>query len=188
MFFFKVKIMETAVPFFGSTLRAYYRCDKIVKGALEGEILWTGPSEKHACLIETEPREFLTQTQLMDILKSQIFSSLKAQPYVQALLQDGDQLGLAQCDILYDQGYAWFLGHSKLNEDHLSENPPIAIEQDEFGSYAELWITMTLIVNSQDPAHAIPPLVPVLLLGPPLNCGDSGAIAAAEAKEAASPI
>jgi hypothetical protein len=148
--------METPVSF--STLRTYYRCDKIVRGTLEGEVLWTGPFKKHACVIATEPREFLTQTQLLDILKSQIFSSLKAQPYVQALLQDGDQLGLAQCDILYDQGYAWYLGHSKLNQDHLSENIPIAIEQDEFGSYAELWITMTLIVNSQDPAHAIPHL------------------------------
>ena len=66
-FCFRIR-META-PYVGTTLRVYYRCDKVIKDNLEGEVLWTGPSEKHVLVIETEPRDYLTDLYLVDSMK-----------------------------------------------------------------------------------------------------------------------
>ena len=43
----------------------------------------------------------------------------------------------------------FFYRYSILNQKNLSLNPAIEIEEDELGSFAKLWITMTLIINSQ---------------------------------------
>ena len=160
------------------TLRAYYRCDKVIKDNLEGEILWTGPSEKHVLVIETDPQDFLHDSFLVDTMKKQIFNSLKQQPYVQALLQAGDTLGMAQCEILYQNNVAFIYGLSEM-EDSLSFNEEIDINEDELGPFASLWITMTLIVNSQEQAHSISPIRARLHIGPggTINCGDTGDIA-----------
>ena len=176
-FCFRIR-META-PYVGTTLRVYYRCDKVIKDNLEGEVLWTGPSEKHVLVIETEPRDYLTDLYLVDSMKKKIFCSLKQQPYVQALLQEGDLLGLAQCEILYDHDYSWFAGYSAFNQTNLSRNVPIAIKSDDLGTHAELWITMTLVINSPDLAHSISPIRARLHLGPggTYNCGDTGDLA-----------
>ena len=157
------------------TLRAYYRCDKVIKDNLEGEILWTGPSEKHVLVIETDPQDFLHDSFLVDTMKKQIFNSLKQQPYVQALLQAGDTLGMAQCEILYQNNVAFISGLSEM-EDSLSSNEEIDINEDEMGLFASLWITMTLIVNSQEQAHSVSPIRPTLHLGPggPFNFDDTG--------------
>ena len=160
------------------TLRAYYRCDKVIKDNLEGEILWTGPSEKHVLVIETDPQDFLHDSFLVDTMKKQIFNSLKQQPYVQALLQAGDTLGMAQCEILYQNNVAFISGLSEM-EDNLSFNEEIDIDEDEMGTFASLWITMILIVNSQEQAHSVSPIRARLHLGPgrTYNCGDTGDIA-----------
>ena len=65
-----------SAQFVGPSLRAYYRCDKVVKEHLEGNILWTGPSEHHVLLIETEPRDFLANPDLVDTMKKKMFFSL----------------------------------------------------------------------------------------------------------------
>ena len=181
-----------SAQFVGPSLRAYYRCDKVVKEHLEGNILWTGPSEHHVLLIETEPRDFLADPDLVDTMKKKMFFSLKQQPYVQALLQEGDTLGLAHCEILYKHQFSWLTGHARMNSTHLSRDYQIAIESDELGSYADLWITMTLVVNSSDATHSVSPIRPRLCFGPgdTFNCGDTGdlatnaAIRAQEAEEA----
>ena len=177
--------META-QCIGPTLRGYYRCDKVVKDNLEGEVLWTGPSEKHVLVIETEPRDYLADLFLVEIMKKQIFKSLKQQPYVQALLQEGDTLGMAQCEILYEHGLSWCLGYSAMNQINLSRNLPISIKSDELGSYADLWITVTLIVNSTDPGHRVQPISARLQFGAggTFNCGDTGDIATVAAIKA----
>ena len=112
------------------TLRAYYRCDKVIKDNLEGEILWTGPSEKHVLVIETDPQDFLHDSFLVDTMKKQIFNSLKQQPYVQALLQAGDTLGMAKCEILYQNNVAFISGLSEM-EDNLSFNEEIDIDENQ---------------------------------------------------------
>ena len=166
-------------PVFESTLRVYYRCDKVVKGTLEGEIVWTGPSHPHVLVIVTNPHEFITQHHLMHILKKQIFSSLKQQPFIQELLTEGDTLGMAQWEILYEHAYSWFTGHTAMDVNHLTENLPIVIQQDRYGGHADLWITATLIINSQDAAHLVPPLIMEHLSLPPYTYGDSGEAEAA---------
>ena len=162
-----------------SSLRAYYRCDKIVEGHLGGNILWTGPSKTHVLLIETNPREYLSQLYLIDTLKRQIFNSLKQQPFVESLLQEGDCLGMAQCEILYETGFAWLLGHFKLNQEKPYENLPISIKKDNLGPYAEIWVTATLVINSQNPAHSDVPPIRQLHFWPPYNYGDTGQAEAA---------
>ena len=169
-----------SAQFVGPSLRAYYRCDKIVKEHLEGDILWTGPSEKHVLVIETEPRDFLADPDLVDTMKKKIIFSLKQQPFVQALLQEGDTLGLAHCEILYKHQFSWLTGHAVMNPTHLSRDYQIAIESDESGSYANLWITMTLVVNSLDATYSVSPIRPRLHFdsGGTYNCGDTGDLAA----------
>ena len=151
--------METAQND-GPTLRIYYRCEKIIKDNLEGEILWTGPSEKHILFIATEPHDYLANPFLVVTMKKLIFNSLKQQPYVQALLQEGDTLGMAQCKIGYDHINSWLMGPWMMNQTNLTRNQPIFIYKDELGPYAELWITTTLIINSQDGAHSVSPIRP----------------------------
>ena len=139
----------------GPTLRVYYRCDKVIKDNLEGEILWIGPSEKHVLVIETEPRDYLANPFLVDTMRKQIFNSLKQQPYVQALLQEGDTIDMALCEMGYDHINSWLMGPWIMNQTNLSRNQPIFINNDELGPYAELWITTIFIVNSQKRNHSV---------------------------------
>ena len=175
--FFRMSESATTLE---SSLRAYYRCNKVVRGNLYGDVLWTGPSKTHVLLIETNPREYLSQLYLIDTLKRQIFNSLKHQPFVESLLQKGDSLGMAHCEILYETGFAWLLGHFKLNQEKPYENLPISIKKDNLGPYAEIWITATLVINSTDPAHSDVPPIRQLLFRPPYNYGDTGEAEAAE--------
>ena len=172
--------MEPA-PVFESTLRVYYRCDQVVRGTLEGEIVWYGPSEPRFLVIETNPREFLTQHHLLYILKKQIFGSLKQQPFVQELLTEGDSLGMAQWEILYHHDMSWLWGITAMDVNHLHDNIAIAIQEDFYGPYAELWITATLVINSQDVTHLVPPQTTELIFLPPYRYGDSGEANASDA-------
>ena len=167
--------META-QYDGPTLRVHYCCERIIKDNMEGEILWIGPSETNVLVIETEPRDYLANIVLVDTMKKQIFNSLKQQPYVQALLQEGDTLDVAQCAICYDNVYSWFMGPSMMNQTKLTENLPIYINNDELGPYAELWIAMSLIVNRQKRAHSVPPMKAKLIPGhaATFNCDKKG--------------
>ena len=129
-----------------STLEVFYRCDKVVKDNLEGQILWTGPSKKQCLSIETEPRSFLVDPNLVDNMKKRVFESLQQQPFVRALLREGDSIGVARCEILYKDNNSWCYGLTEMDQDNLSLNWEIDIEEDELGEYAELWITVTLAV------------------------------------------
>ena len=147
----------------GPTLRVFYRCDKIVKEHLEGEVLWTGPSDKEVLLIEADPYVYLADPFLMEAMKKQVFSSLKQQPYVSAILREGDSLGAAPCDIYYDTLFGPAIFDVTIG---LSGNFPHFTRNDDMGPYTQLWITMTLIVNSPDPNHSVSPLRARLNLGP----------------------
>ena len=128
-----------------STLIVNYRCDKIFNHNLE--ILWSGPSKKFVLDIETEPREFLLDPLLVESMKKQILDSLKQQPFVQALLPEGGSICMANCLILYKDNNSWCPGLTEMDLDHLYRNAPIDIREDEWGPYAELWITMNLVVH-----------------------------------------
>ena len=144
--------METATNI-GPILQINYRCDQVIKDNQDGDILWMGPSERQIIAVETEPRDFLIDPLLVDTMKQQIFNYLRTQPFVQTLLQEGDTLGMAQCEILYKDNTTGFW--AAMNQDNLSINQSIHMEIDELGPYAQLWITMTLIVNSPEPAHLV---------------------------------
>ena len=74
---------------------------------------------------------------------------------------------------------AFISGLSVMDQDNLSFNEEIDIEEDELGPFASLWITMTLIVNSQERGHSISPIRARLHIGSggTINCGDTGDIA-----------
>ena len=132
------------------TWHIYYRCDKIVKDYHEGDILWMGPSEQYDYVAEDSlSPDILTDSMLVYFLKRQIFIHLMEKPFVKALLHEGDYIGRGPCDIQYKSDCAFFYRYSILNQKNLSLNPAIEIEEDELGSFAKLWITMTLIINSQ---------------------------------------
>ena len=151
--------METATNI-GPILQINYRCDQVIKDNQDGDILWMGPSEKQVLAVEMEPRDFLIDPLLVDTMKQQIFNYLRTQPFVQSLLQEGDTLGMAQCKIGYDHINSWLMGPWMMNQTNLTRNQPIFIYKDELGPYAELWITTTLIINSQDGAHSVSPIRP----------------------------
>ena len=136
--------MESEWP----TVQIYYRCDKIVKDYHEGDILWMGPSEQYLLVTEL-PRDVLSDSIFMDLIKLQIFFNLGQKSFVKALLHRGDYIGMGPWDILYKSDVAFFYRYSKWNQENLSLNEPIDFEEDELGFYGKLWITMTLVINSQ---------------------------------------
>ena len=130
-----------------STLIVNYRCDKIINHNLE--ILWSGPSKKFVLDIETEPWDFLLDPLLMESMKKQIVDSLKQQPFVQAFLPEGGSICMANCMILYKDNNSWCPGLTEMDLDNLSLNQPIDISEDEWGPYAELWISLSLAVHPE---------------------------------------
>ena len=102
----------------GPILQINYRCDQVIKDNQDGDILWMGPSEKQVLAVEMEPRDFLIDPLLVDTMKQQILNYLRTQPFVQALLQEGDTLGMAQCEILYKDNTTGFW--AAMNQDNLS--------------------------------------------------------------------
>ena len=135
------------------TLRVFYRCDKVVT---KDTILWTGPSETQLFVLEENPVNFVNQPLLMFSLRNEVYESLKQQPFVQSLCKSADDCtGVENVEVLYDTGLGSLRGYSKMDLVTLSNNRPIITKNDKHGTYAELFITVTIGIEKRQVSHPL---------------------------------
>ena len=131
------------------TLRVYFRCDKVVALG-SGETLWSGPSDPELAILDHRPLDILGHPVLLHTLKKDLFSWLKKKPYVQALVGPDDCTSLVGCEILYDNGWAFVHGYTKLEWATSPDNITIQIKNDRFGHYAEIYLTITIGIEKKN--------------------------------------